>query len=35
LYFGAIYMLRGFGIVVGCHIAYDAFVLGLVPAPPP
>jgi hypothetical protein len=26
-----IYVLRGFGIVVGAHVAYDLFVLVLLP----
>ena len=26
IYFGALFFLRGFGITVGCHAAYDIFV---------
>jgi len=32
LYFGVLYVTRGFGIVVGCHAAYDMVALVLGPA---
>lgn len=32
LYFGMLYVVRGFGIVVGCHAAYDLVALVLGPA---
>jgi hypothetical protein len=31
-FLGLIFVLRGFGIVVGAHVAYDLFVLVLLPA---
>lgn len=31
-YFGVVYWLRGFGVVVGVHALYDVFVLVLLPA---
>lgn len=35
LYFGAVYVLRGFGIVVAVHAFYDLAVLVLLPGPQP
>lgn len=34
-FLGLIYVLRGFGIVVGVHVAYDLFVLVLLPGDTP
>lgn len=31
LYFGLVFMLRGFGVVVGCHAAYDLMALVIIP----
>jgi hypothetical protein len=28
-YFGALFLLRGFGVTAGCHAAYDLFILAL------
>jgi hypothetical protein len=33
LYFGAVYFLRGFGIVVGAHAVYDVLVVSALPGP--
>ena len=35
LYFGAVYVLRGFGIVVGVHAFYDIMVVSMLPGPDP
>ncbi len=32
VYFGAVYVFRGFGIVVACHAAYDLVALVIAPA---
>jgi len=32
LYFGALFVMRGFGIAVGVHAVYDIFVIVLIPA---
>jgi membrane protease YdiL (CAAX protease family) len=29
IYFGVLFLTRGFGITAGCHIAYDIFIVGL------
>jgi hypothetical protein len=34
LYFGAIYVVRGFGIVVGVHALYDIVTVSLLSSPP-
>ena len=31
MYFGAIFMCRGFGITAGCHAAYDCIVCAMLP----
>lgn len=31
LYFGLVFMLRGFGVVVGCHAVYDLMALVVIP----
>jgi membrane protease YdiL (CAAX protease family) len=33
LFFATVFLLRGFGITVGCHAAYDLFVGVLLVAP--
>ncbi len=35
LYFGAVYVVRGFGIVVGVHAFYDIMVVSMLPGPDP
>lgn len=32
VYFAAVYLIRGFGVVVGTHAMYDVFVVVIVPA---
>jgi hypothetical protein len=33
VFFAAVFLMRGFGITVGCHAAYDLLV-GVLLAPP-
>ena len=34
LYFGSVYIVRGFGIVVGVHAVYDIIMVSMLPSSP-